>query len=63
MSLLCSMPSPKLAALKAASDPQGTLVDIRIAAKDIRSRMKAGEASDTDVFCAINAIIIMTGAL
>ena len=63
MSLLTAMPNAERAALKAANDPKGALMDIRIATDDIRRRIRAGEASNTDVFCALNAIMMMAGGV
>jgi hypothetical protein len=63
MSLLTMMPNPKDAAIKASGDPRGALLDIRIAANDLRQRIKAGEASETDILAGLRAIRTMAGGL
>ena len=63
MSLLTAMPNARDAAIKAANDPRGALMDVRIAANDLRQRIKAGVASETDVLEGLRAIRTMAGGL
>ncbi len=63
MSLLTAMPNARDADIKAANDPRGALMDVRIAANDLRRRFKAGEASDTDILAGLLAIRILAGGL
>ncbi len=43
MSLLTAMPNARDAAIKAANDPRGALMDVRIAANDLRQRIMTEE--------------------
>ena len=43
-------------AIQARNYPTQALEKIRYEVRDIKRRMKAGEASDTDIFCTLNRI-------
>ena len=55
MSLFTALPK------RLPSNPEEKLVQIRIIVKDIQRSMKLDEASDTDIFCALNNIRILAG--
>ena len=48
-------------AIQARNYPAQALEKIRYEVRDIKRRMKAGEASDTDIFCTLNKIASLTG--
>jgi hypothetical protein len=48
-------------AIQAQRYPALALDNIRYEVRDIKRRMKAGEASDTDIFCTLNRISSLAG--